>query len=373
MNTASLSYCEIAKTIDVIDLPMFVISIKGDLITFGRINPCYERTVGLRNRDIAGKTAYELLPERTAEAVEKNWRHCLKTRTPFKYQEVIQTGAQECWWETTLSPVFDESGIITHIIGSAQDVTGDKHAIMDGVKDLATALKRNEEMQVFMTMAAHDLRPAIGNIKAINALVLANFTDLGDRKIDQVRLVGEIADGALDTIEKTLHYARMIGLKKTASENLHLSHCISDIAALTDPTGALTMTCPDVEIVCEAVPTQMILRNLIENATRFAKNHIGISVTKSAERPGQLVFRVSDDGPGFAGAESGFSATLRANADKYATTGFGLVAINQLVEQRGGAFWLSESRLPGGATLCFSLPGTIVQPKRTRAPLALAG
>ncbi len=361
MNIAQLSYREIAMVIDVIDVPIFLLSVDGETIRFEKFNLCHDRTVGLNSAGHIGKTAGQIFPPRMAASLESNYWRCIEARAPYKYEELLQFSCGERWWETTLSPVFDEDGTITHIIGTSHDVTGYKTSIMDGVKELATASKRNEELHVFMTMAVHDLRPAIGNIKAVNDLVLREFEDLGDNKIKQIRLVSEIADAALETIERTLYFARMIGIEQTPQEHVDLNHCLSDIAALADPMGALKITYPKIEIECELVPIQMILRNLTENATRFANSRIDITVTESSDRPGQLVFRVSDDGHGFVGSKQEFAARLRSAGDQNSTTGFGLMAINQLVEQRGGVFWLGESRIAEGATLCFSLPGKICE------------
>ena len=112
---------------------------------------------------------------------------------------------------------------------------------------------------------------------------------------------------------------------------------------------ALFADCPRLETV---------IRNLIENSVKYAGEHaaINIEVNRQGE---QIVFRVSDDGPGIPEEESQriFESFYQVNASLARISsgaGLGLAICQGLVRAHGGEIWVEKQN--HGARLAFSIP-----------------
>jgi signal transduction histidine kinase len=107
----------------------------------------------------------------------------------------------------------------------------------------------------------------------------------------------------------------------------------------------------------DAAGLRRVLRNLGGNATRHAAGHLALSV---AERDGQVVLAVDDDGPGIpeADRERVFERFVRlddARARDDGGSGLGLAIVAELVAAHGGTVAVASSPL-GGARVQVALP-----------------
>ncbi|HMD01590.1 MAG TPA: HAMP domain-containing sensor histidine kinase [Candidatus Baltobacteraceae bacterium] len=113
--------------------------------------------------------------------------------------------------------------------------------------------------------------------------------------------------------------------------------------------------------LADPVRVGQIVKNVVLNAIRYSKPGGNIAVV-CHRGPGQLVFSVSDDGPGIEPAEIGriFEPGFRGSAATAgsAGSGLGLTVVRSLVEEHGGSVEVASA--PGkGATFTIRLPGTI--------------
>ncbi len=105
---------------------------------------------------------------------------------------------------------------------------------------------------------------------------------------------------------------------------------------------------------------ETVLRNLIENSVKYAGENatIRIDVDKQGE---QIVFRVSDNGPGIPPEESQriFESFYQVNASLARISsgaGLGLAICQGLVRAHGGEIWVEKQKQ--GASIAFSIPLT---------------
>jgi K+-sensing histidine kinase KdpD len=108
---------------------------------------------------------------------------------------------------------------------------------------------------------------------------------------------------------------------------------------------------------------ETVLRNLIENSVKYAGEDatIKIDVSKQGE---QIVFRVSDNGPGIPPDESQriFESFYQVNASLARVSsgvGLGLAICQGLVRAHGGEIWVEKKEK--GACIAFSIP-VVAQP-----------
>ena len=351
-------YC----TLQLIQSPFFLIEVLGGQFIFRNVNDSFTRLTGLSAEDVEDKIAFDFLPHRVAETVVSNYGRCVARRKEYSYNEVLTINGKETWWKTTLSPVLDEDGEVRYIIGMPVDVTDMQTYMIDLTRENSALKRLNDEISTFTAMAAHDLRPGIANIKSFVSLILDGFKDLGDGKIDKIKTVLKISDVMTDYVDRVLRHASSMNIAVKPHTEFLVDHVVRDIIAASDPESQFDIVYPTNLLVAgEEIIFQVIMRNLVENAARYARSRITIDIKTCDQRSGHLLLVIADDGNGFPGGVSGFRSHLSQDqAFGSRTSGFGLRAILQLVETRGGLFWLDLPRYGSGATMCVSIPGSIV-------------
>jgi two-component system OmpR family sensor kinase len=100
-----------------------------------------------------------------------------------------------------------------------------------------------------------------------------------------------------------------------------------------------------------------ILRNLLDNAVRYASNTIFLSLTVIEDR---VILSVEDDGPGIPASDrewilQRFRHVKRNRGQRQQGPGLGLAIVRSLVLQYGGEVTVSDSPL-GGAKFVVTLP-----------------
>lgn len=358
---------------DVVAMPCFMVSHHGDgQYVMDHLNAAHVDAVGIAVEAVRGKPLRECYPARVAAVMEQNYEICRKSGKSFAYEEFLGIAGQERWWYTTLSPVLDEAtGELAGIIGLSIDITEQKAREFRRAETESALRKLNEEIALFTSMTAHDVRGPLNQIESLSELTLDGFTDMGDNKRDMIVNVKKIAAGSLKHIDGILDHAAALRFGMMQTEVVDLGHICRDIAAVVDPEARFEITSPDLFIDAEPAVVQTILRNLTENATRHACSCVSIAASEGG--PGRLVFSVADDGPGFEGGAEAFAQKMKSRRVSPDNRGFGLSASANLVQSRGGAMRLDAPQFAQGTTICFDLPGHIAWEHEIEAQVAQSG
>ncbi|MEM1286148.1 MAG: PAS domain-containing sensor histidine kinase [Pseudomonadota bacterium] len=353
---------------DKIDVPIFVVSVSADEeLRFRKLNHYHERVTGMSSAAIAGKRPDECLPPRLAANLSAKFLRCVRSQERLTYEEVLHLPKGEIWWQTTLTPVFLDGHGVIGLLGTAIDISDRKLRDIKLAREMADLRAENEELNTYTSMVAHDVRGPLRKMKMIADLVSneAELNSAGEQVLTDLHqeLLGtitDIADKALGHVDSILSYSRAIALKETSAlEAVDLELLFGDIASLVDQQRAFQLDYPHEVVMAERVVLQIVVRNLVENAVKHGKSRCLVSVDSDAGSgdgaANQLVFRISDDGPGFEDSAEVFDAE-RARFRARPTSGFGLAAAQRIVEARGGAIWMEPGVL-GGATVAFAISG----------------
>jgi signal transduction histidine kinase len=130
---------------------------------------------------------------------------------------------------------------------------------------------------------------------------------------------------------------------------------------------------PDQPLPIRACPRELtcIFEHLLNNALKYspADKEIVLRVCLAAERPGEVLCQVQDEGIGIAEAELAqiFTCFYRSPETRHTTRGLGigLYMVKELVEFYGGRVW-AESRPAHGSTFFVALPSADGAPVPTR-------
>lgn len=102
---------------------MFLIKVlKNGEFRFIRNNRSHQNKTGILLDQIMNKSPQELLGNETGDIVTKHYQNCLESAKSITYEEELRLLGREFVWLTTLTPIIEGSRV-THIVGSAEDIT----------------------------------------------------------------------------------------------------------------------------------------------------------------------------------------------------------------------------------------------------------
>ncbi|MBP1933367.1 PAS domain S-box protein [Ammoniphilus resinae] len=90
------------------------------------VNQAYLDLTGLKEEQLIGKTIWEIFSYPVAAYAHSKYQEVLRAGTKLKYQEEVDLIEGKMVVETRLQPIFDDHGVITHLLGVSQDITDQK-------------------------------------------------------------------------------------------------------------------------------------------------------------------------------------------------------------------------------------------------------
>jgi PAS domain S-box-containing protein len=360
----------ILGVLDLVHQPMFLLEVVAPkTFVFRGLNAAHRTMTGLSNEMVVGKRPHEAFPQRVADTIVQNYEACRASGKDYTYEELLELPTGPLWWQTTLSPVFDDQQQLHQIIGLAVDITDRKEGMFGASQKLSDMTRLNEDLQVFASTTAQDMRGPFQTMVALIDMVMDGFVDLGDEKADQLALCSEIAHDAIASMSGILATAQGLNVATQAVEQVDLGHVTADIAALLDPHQRLNIELPNAKVTTDRVAMQMVLRNLMENAVRYADKNISVSVTQTPNGTSgnEIAITVSDDGVGLSADRRSDGQTILPMPGELGPD-FGINSAQAIVAARGGSFARTQNNFSTGAALRFTLPGSIAVSKCEAGP-----
>jgi PAS domain S-box-containing protein len=90
---------------------------------FVSVNPAFLRITGLNREMVVGKIVNEVIPEPSLTMVLGKYRQAIEEKTTVVWEETCDypTG-RRLTGEVSIAPVFDDTGLCTHLVGSVYDI-----------------------------------------------------------------------------------------------------------------------------------------------------------------------------------------------------------------------------------------------------------
>jgi PAS domain S-box-containing protein len=219
----------------------------------------------------------------------------------------------------------------------------------------------------FLSVAAHELKTPITNMRGFTELLLRQFVREDGPDPQRARR----ALGALDRESQRLSrlVTQLLDVSRIEAGQLALERTVTNVTRLVEEVaaGARLMTnrheiavLGDQDVLASVDPLRLeqVLSNLVSNAIKYspAGGPIEFTVTRSA--PEQIAIAVQDQGIGIlpADRERIFTRFYRADpSDRVAGMGLGLYISQQIVTMHEGHIEVSEAPA-GGTRFTITLP-----------------
>ncbi len=349
------------------------------------VNPAFVVNSGYSEEEIIGQNVRILQSGYTPKEVYQEMFEKIKTGHPWKGELLNRKKSGELFWEsTTISPIRDHDGNISHYAAIKEDVTDRKQAEeelrrhRDNLQELVAeqtahiiaakeeAEAANQAKSAFLANTSHEIRTPMNAIIGMSELLLE--TRLSDEQRGYLTTVAKSARALLELLNQILDLSKLEGGKMTLEQIPFDLHETLNEALITFYAAAKRKRIelrldidPTVESCRIGDPTRLrqIIINLVGNALKFtSRGHVTISV-EAAEQSDQLHFSVADSGIGIPPERldaifESFTQADQSTARKHGGTGLGTTISKQFVELMNGRIWV-ESEVGVGSNFHFTI------------------
>ncbi|MCK0192102.1 ATP-binding protein [Arenibacter sp. F20364] len=222
--------------------------------------------------------------------------------------------------------------------------------------------ERNEGLERFALVAAHDLKTPLINISSLAQLFRNQYKGvLDDEGLEMLELIVVSSDNLIDLIEGLLHYSRAVSILREEKSNISLKTLIKDITGLFNYDHNLNLVLKSdlTHIMVNKTGINQILINLVTNAIKYNDKEVVEIELGIEETDTHYLCYLKDNGPGIAKEyqEKIFKIFEKiAATDKFGKrgNGIGLATVKKIVETSGGSITV-ESDLGKGTKFIFTL------------------
>jgi PAS domain S-box-containing protein len=343
---------------------------------FLMVNAAYERTMGVKESELLGRTADVLDPELAVQWRRKDLR---SQQGPHQLEEVFDTPEGTRYFDTTAFPVFDAQGKLYATCGISLEVTEHRRAMAELAEARDSALAANAELaeardtalatnaelaeardsalgladakSTFLATMSHEIRTPMNAVIGMTDLLLD--TPLNEQQRGFLGTVRTSGDALLAVINDILDFSRMesgeIGL---ASGDFNLRNQVEGsldlVSSVATGKGLDLVTyvdddCP-VLVTGDANRLRQILVNLLSNALKFTdEGEVLVTVSSAPADDGGVRLRIDVTDTGIGISPDGvlrlfksFSQIDASNTRLYGGSGLGLVISQRLAQAMGG-------------------------------------
>ncbi|MBD8897723.1 hybrid sensor histidine kinase/response regulator [Rhodanobacter sp. DHG33] len=308
-------------------------------------------------REFAGLRAGSYTLDVMAAGASGTW-----TQLPSPLHIEVQAPPWQRWWAWLLY-VAVLAAVAGWILRAWRRRLAERHRIELIEQRHAMAEQASEAKTRFLATLSHEIRTPMTGVMGMAELLLN--TPLDERQRDYARAMQHSGGVLLKLLNDTLDLVRIeagrMELEQAPYDPRQLVHEVAQleqglawskglrfVVEMADDLPALA--------VGDAVRIKQILLNLVGNALKFTL--LGSITLRASCDAGQLVFSVTDTGPGI---PEGSRARLfqrfeqEDSPQRSSGTGLGLSICRELVEMMGGSIEL-QSQLGHGSTFLVRLP-----------------
>ena len=133
--------------VNLIGAPAFSVKVEADGFLYTGVNRQLTALTGMKPSDMVGRSPHQCMQADIADGVITRYRRCVEERQAIDSEVHYTQGGDSRWWHVTLTPLLDETGAVSSLLGLSAEVT-DRKAI--------EREKRESEARVALAMDVLD-------------------------------------------------------------------------------------------------------------------------------------------------------------------------------------------------------------------------
>ncbi|MFQ6024709.1 MAG: PAS domain S-box protein, partial [Acidiferrobacterales bacterium] len=333
-------------------------------------NPRFTEVTGYKLQEVAGQTPRVLKSGETSSetyqelwatiTAGKEWRGELRNR---------KKDGTLYWTSTSISPITNQEGTVTHFLGISEDITQRKRTEDEARRhrDELAHFGRVSIMGEMATSLAHELNQPLTVISGCAQLALDKLRlrkDKPDALRDPLEQAAEQAERANEIIRRVRNFIQKTDQERDAT---NINEAVRDVFNLLRSDArahgvAIKLDLPDnlPAVMADLIQIQQVIVNLAHNGIEAMSESPPTSrlltIRTSRRRNATVEVAVHNGGNAISPEH------LEHVFDPFFTTkpgglGMGLSISRTIVEAHGGTLW-AESAPETGTVFCFTLPIT---------------
>ncbi len=281
----------------------------------------------------------------------------LLTTGGFRYEEdyiiVRPLDGEERWVRDIAEVEFDNEGQPIRILGTLQDITERKKAIIDLRNSFTLVNEQNKRLQNFSYIVSHNIRSHSSNIMGI-----VSFFELPNITLqEKEEMFVHLKKAALGLDSTLTHLNELLDIQRNANivvEKLPLHLYIDNALMVVGDTAMqkniqiTNLVETDIDLLHNKAYLESIVLNIISNAVRYSdpKKEKSTILIQSSQVQGKTVLEIIDNGVGIDLEKNkekifGLYKTFHGNSD---ARGVGLFITKNQIEALGGSIEMESSK-----------------------------
>src|SRR5262245_51533631 len=175
---------ELAAIYEHVPAILFYIRIEADgEFRFVSVSQTGLEATGLTREQLVGALVRDVIPPPSRELVLNHYREAIRSGKTVRWKEVSTYPAGQRTGEVAVTPLYDERGVATHLVGVVHDITRHEH--------LEQTLHDREERLAFLLRLNDALRPLRDPVEIQNVTVRLLGEYLGVNRVSYSVVEGD--------------------------------------------------------------------------------------------------------------------------------------------------------------------------------------